>query len=66
MSAKEYMERLIESGQPVPEIGSPAATKMFETSTFADRQWAARQAKFATQRDRLVPNLVQIGEPRAS
>ena len=66
MSAKEYMERLIESGQPVPEIGSPEAAKMFETSTFADRQWAARQAKFATQRDRLVPNLVQIGEPRAS
>lgn len=66
MSAREYMERLVDDGRDIPELGSPELAALFSKSTFADRQWAARQAKYSTQKDRLAPDLVQIGEPRAT
>jgi radical SAM protein with 4Fe4S-binding SPASM domain len=69
MAALEYYNRLKAQGVPVPHPSDPAAiARMFETgSTFAERQWAARQSKMSRQADALTPRmdgpLVQIGEP---
>ena len=70
MSAIEHLERLNESGAPIPEPGSPEALTLFnQPPTFADRQWAARSAGLSRPSDELRPRassaLVQIGEPRA-
>lgn len=69
MAAMDYMDRLNDTGAPVPAPGDEAP--LFEQRpTFAERQWAARRHGAARPKDRLRPrgadgvSLVQIAEPR--
>ncbi len=66
IAATEYAGRLQAEGRPIPEPGTPEADALFDgTPSFAERQWAARQAGMSRQADRLPVGLVQIGEPRS-
>ena len=71
MSAIEHLGRLNESGEPVPDPGTPEALSLFnQPPTFAERQWAARSVGLSRPSDQLTPlsasspGLIQIGEPR--
>ncbi len=65
MAGVEYMGRIREANQPIPEPGSAEAEALFDgVPTFAERQWAARHAGMATQADELPVGLVEIHEPR--
>lgn len=64
MSAFERITLLKESGEALPDPGTPAAAELLEKSTFADRQWASRSLGAARPQHGLVPHLVQIDEPR--
>ncbi len=71
MSAIEHLGRLNESGEPVPDPGTPEALSLFnQPPTFAERQWAARSVGLSRPSDQLTPRstsspgLIQIGEPR--
>ena len=43
MSAMEHAHHLTNEGKKAPAPGSPEAEELFSRSTFAERQWAARQ-----------------------
>lgn len=62
-SAMEHMGRLQEVDRSVPLPNSQDAHELLAKSTFAERQWAARQAGLSKPNDRLRPNLIQIEEP---
>ena len=69
MAALERLAELHGAGLPVPALGSPEAEALFEsTPTFAERQWAVRQAGLARPAHALRPEmptgLVQIAEPK--
>ncbi len=65
MGALEYAWRLKESGQPVPEPGSPEAAALFDgLPTFAERQMMARREGLATQADRLPLKLINVAHQR--
>lgn len=69
MAAIDYMARLNEAGDPVPDP-SEAESFFSQRPTFAERQLAARRHGMARPADRLRPrgddgvSLVQIAEPR--
>ena len=64
MSAFEHAKHLSDTDQVLPTPGSSEAEALLERSTFADRQWSARQAGVSRPSDRIGPSLVQIGEPK--
>ncbi len=70
MSAIEYVVRLNEAGEPIPEPNSIEAEMLLDQEpTFAQKQWASRQMKYTKASDQLRPNaiqLIQIEEPSKS
>jgi hypothetical protein len=60
----EHMVDLQQRHELVPAPGSEEARTLVEKSTFAERQWASRRAGMTHARDRLVPTLIQIEEPK--
>ncbi len=67
MAALEQIHRLNQTGAPIPAPGSPEADALLDgMPTYAERQWAARQAGLSKQADRLAPGLVTIHDPRAT
>ena len=65
MGALEYLGRLNDTDEPIPDPGSPEAERLFNQSpTFAERQLGARRAGMARPTDRLTPGLVQITDPQ--
>lgn len=63
-AAIEQMATLQKEGRPVPDPGTREAHELLTQSTFAERQWAARQAQITRPADRLRAKLVQIEDPR--
>lgn len=62
-AALEHMGQLQTADARVPQPHSSEANSLLATSTFAERQWAARRAGLSKSTDRLRPKLVQIEEP---
>lgn len=67
MASIEHVHRLNQTGAPIPAPGSPEADALLDgMPTYAERQWAARQAGLTRQADRLAPGLVTIHDPLES
>ena len=64
VSAMEHAKNLTDAGESAPLPGTDEARDLMRRSTYADRQWAARQAGLSRPADRIRPSLVQIAEPR--